>query len=191
MITRRLSRQFPLALISAALLLSSTPSLAAIQEQTFSITGDNGESRSGTFTWDDTVVPDGSILNSDTLTLSANVLSVNITITGGNVVGGSTTFTRADCYGAYLELTPDFTTDINWWCTNGSNILRGRGPNENRLNMGQSILTFTPGTTATVTTATTVVEVPTSSGGLLAIMAGITGLLGLLRIKRKAAKNAA
>ncbi len=182
MITRRLSRQFPLALISAALLLSSTSSLAAIQEHTFSITGDNGESGSGTFTWDDAVVSDGSALSSDPFTLSADVLSVNITITGGNVVGGSTTFTRADCEGAHLERTPDFIEDINWWCDNGVNTIEGADRFESNLNFNgtPSLLTFAPGTTAPVRVS----EVPTLPLWLLGVMAGVLGLTGLRRVQR-------
>jgi hypothetical protein len=127
-------------------LFSSSIALATVQEHAFQITGNNGETGTGTFTWDDIVVPDGSQLN-----LSSNVLSIFIKISGGNVVGGTTTFTKTDCVGAELSLTPNFTEDINFWCNNGSNDLRGVDFYSNELNFGASTLTFSPGTTGLAT----------------------------------------
>ncbi len=170
-----------LAAATLLVLFSSSSALAAIQQHTFTITGDNGETGSGTFSWDDTAVPDGTPLNTDTFTLSGNVLAVNITISGGNVVGGSTTFTRADCQGAFLQDTPDFVLDINWWCDNGSNQLFGANFFTNELNGGTSELIFTPGATAPATVS----EVPTLPFWLLSAMAAFLGLSGLRYVQRR------
>lgn len=128
-------------------LFSSSIALAAVQEHAFHITGNNGETGTGTFTWNDDVVPDGSDLNYSASTISSNLLSISIEISGGNVVGGTTTFTKTDCVGAALTQTPDFIYDINFWCDNGFNSLVGVDPYTNNFNSGASVLTFSPGTT--------------------------------------------
>jgi len=165
------------ALVSAAILVSTTAS-ATIMEQTFTMTGDHGESGTGHFTWDNSVVPDGTPLNDSSSSISPNVLSIDITISGGNIAGGTTHFTKADCSGAYLYVTPDFTNDINFWCDNGSNTLYGVEVYTNELNLGVSTLTFAPGTTAPA------VAVPLFGPLGSALLAGIFGFFGLRKIKR-------
>jgi hypothetical protein len=106
---------------------------AGVLTHTFSISGDNGETGSGTFVWnDDTVNSETPVSNS--LSDIGDVLSLSIEISGGNVIGGSTRFTQADCVGAFLLDSPDFTTDINFFCNNGINTLAGISENTNFLN---------------------------------------------------------
>ncbi|MFV0680153.1 IPTL-CTERM sorting domain-containing protein [Ottowia sp.] len=164
---------FQRRLLAAALLLTALAGTAsaAVLQHTFNISGDGGETGTGTFTWDDTVVPSGSALNLNSTSISANVLSISISISGGNAVGGSTQFTKADCTGAILDSAPDFTADINFWCNNGTNTLSGIAPSVNDFN-GVSQLTFTSGTTAPLA-ASAAVPVPSMHPWGLGLMAGL------------------
>lgn len=156
------------------LLLCTSPiAMAAIQQHTFSITGNNGETGTGSFTWDDAVVANGTQLAANAVAVEPEILTISITISGGNIVGGSTTFNRPDCTGAVLQNTPDFLADINFWCDNGTNDLVGVAPFANSLNGGASNLAFTPGATSLATA----VAVP----ALTAYGLGLTAL-GLLLV---------
>lgn len=149
------------ALAIAALLTTISSANAALLTHTFGISGDNGETGAGTFTWDDTVVGNGSPVSDSLVDLGA-ILSLSIEISGGNIIGGTTVFTGSDCVGAYLQDSPDFLTDINVFCNNGVNTLSGRTENVNYLNdtvdfgagltqpilgPSSSTLTFSPGVT--------------------------------------------
>jgi hypothetical protein len=139
-----------------------TPSAhAELLMHSFSIVGDNGESGSGSFVWDNAVVADGSAV-SDSLTSLGDIVSLSIEITGGNIIGGTSVFTQGDCVGAFLENAPDFQTDINFFCNNGVNTLSGFSNNVNYLNdtvdfgaglrqpalgVSSSTLTISPGIT--------------------------------------------
>ncbi len=109
------------------LLCVSTLAQAAIITHHVTITGDADESGSVVFTWDDTVVSNGNGIE------TGELLSLSITISGSNVVGGTTTFSLADCDNAfdggapdfYLQNTPKFNEDINFWCDNGVNSIFG------------------------------------------------------------------
>lgn len=127
------------------LCLAALTASATIQQHTFTIAGNNGETGIGTFTWDDAVVANGSDLSLWDDGLSPNVLSINITVSGGNVVGGSTTFTKANCTRAYLQKTPDFRQKIAFGCDNGTNQLTPLNFFGNYLNVPSSELTYTPG----------------------------------------------
>jgi hypothetical protein len=153
-------------------LCASSIAMAEIQQHNFSIFGDNGETGAGNFTWDDAVVTGGSRLAD--YDLPSELLSVSITLAGGNVIGGSASFDRADCTEAILEFTPDFVTDINFWCDNGTNSLIGVFEYTIDLNNGGSVLTLTPGTTLAASPPT---PVPTMSAYGLALT-----MLGLLII---------
>ncbi|WP_020209167.1 hypothetical protein [Gilvimarinus chinensis] len=121
---------------------------AAIQTHSFTITGSNGESGSGSFTWDDTVVANGNPLS------LGDIISLTMTISGGNIVGSPTTYSLTDCMGATLENTPDFTASLNWNCYNGQNQLAAQGAFSNELNFGASSITFAAGTTSSAAPAT-------------------------------------
>lgn len=142
---------------------------AGILTHTFAISGDNGETGSGTFTWDDTLVSSGSPVSNSLVNLG-NIISLNIEISNGNIVGSSTVFTASDCVGAYLVDSPDFLTDINFFCNNGVNTLSGFDRNINYLNdtadfgagliapvlgPSSSTLTFSSGTTSPVASGST------------------------------------
>ena len=133
-------------LVLACSVFVSSLTVAAIREHTFSISGDNGETGTGSFTWDD-----GFVSNGDELELG-DLLSLSIGISGGTVIGGSTNFSLSDCDDAILWDTPTFTGDINFWCDNGVNSLFGVAPNTNELNAdefdGTSTLTFAPVSTS-------------------------------------------
>jgi len=181
---RNASKALPVWILAVGSLLSAATASAAIQQHTFSISGNNGETGSGTFTWDDSVVPNGSALaNGGSLSLPAEVLTISINISGGNTAGGSTTFTRADCTGAYLQNTPDFTLDINFWCNNGTNSLNGVEVYTNELNGGVSILTLTPGTTAPVAVAPT--SIPTLSEWGMILLSSLLALGTIITLRRQ------
>ena len=166
--------------LGTALVACSALASAAIQQHTFSITGNNGETGTGSFTWDDAAISSGT-LNADTESLDPKLLSINITISGGNVTGGTSSFTRADCAGAWLQYVPDFTTDINFWCNNGSNSLEGYETYVNILNGEASTLTFSPGTTTQLSAPQTV---PTLSQWGTLVLAALAALTGLATLRR-------
>ena len=139
-----------------SLLLSFSPlAMAAVQEHTFTITGETGETGTGSFTWDDSVVPDGSSLNGLSHILSPNVLSIHIEISGGSIVGGPIVFQRENCGGAILRNTPNFSDEINFWCFNSPYHLEGVDASYAYVNGGPSTLglTFSPGVTTPVSNA--------------------------------------
>lgn len=178
---RDVSKALPVCILAAGSLLFAATASAAIQQHTFSVSGNNGETGSGSFTWDDSVVPNGSALATNDLSLPAELLTISINISGGNTVGGSTTFTRADCTGAYLRNTPDFTTDINFWCDNGTNSLDGVWYYSNELNGGVSNLTFAPGATAPVAPT----SVPTLSEWGMILLSSLLALGTVLTLRRQ------
>lgn len=167
-------------LLTPALLIGSVPASAAIRSYTFSISGSGGEHGTGSFTWDDSIVPDGSELADDQGSLPAELLTVSITISGGNIVGGTTTFNRSDCTGAYLYDTPNFLRDINFWCDNGTNQLYGVEVKENQLNGGQSILRFFSNSASNA--------IPTLSAWGLIGLSGLFGLGAWIALKRRRAQ---
>ena len=175
---RDVSKALPVCILAAGSLFFAATASAAIQQHTFSISGNNGETGSGSFTWDDSVVPNGSALASDSLSLPAELLTISINISGGNTVGGSTTFTRADCTGAYLRNTPSFIQDINFWCDNGTNSLFGVEVYTNELNGGASVLTFTPGAVAPT-------SIPTLSEWGMIFLSSLLVLGAILTLRRK------
>lgn len=163
--------------LGAALAACSALASAAIQQHTFSITGNGGETGSGSFTWDDAAISSGA-LNTDSGTLDAKLLSINITISGGNVNGGTTSFTRANCTGAYLQDVPSFTSDINFWCDNGTNSLSGVDPFTNVMNGEGSILTFSPAVAMAQ-------PVPTLSQWGMLMLTSLMAMGGLLTLRRR------
>jgi hypothetical protein len=162
-------------MLFALVFCTSSIAVAAIQQHTFQISGNNGETGSGTFTWDDAVVPNGTALAD--FSYPVELLSVSINISGGNVVGGSTNFTRADCTEAVLQNTPTFKQDINFWCDNGSNRLEGVEVFTNQLNGGQN------GAASTLS-FNTPTSVPTMSSSALALTVFALVLLAAGRLRR-------
>jgi len=164
--------------VGAGALMLAGGASAAIQQHTFSITGNNGETGTGTFTWDDAVVANGNAL-----IFGVNVLTVNISVSGGNVVGGATSFALADCTDAILDNTPNFGFDINFWCSNATNSLFGVAPYSNVLNQNgtSSTLTFAP-----VSTSSAVVKsVPTLSEWAMILTASLMALGTFVVMRRR------
>ncbi len=136
-------------------LCTATLAQATIMKHTFTISGSGGfdEIGSGSFTWDNEVIPDGGSLStgcgpaksgfastdclkSSALSVPANLLSLQMTITGSNIEGPSTTttFTLEDCFAYDLAPTPDFETQITFSCNNGINTLLVRPDHSAFLN---------------------------------------------------------
>jgi hypothetical protein len=138
------------------ILLTSTWLFGAIKQHTFTVAGlTTGETGSGTVTWDDTVIVDGSSITWDPPT---NIISISLTITGGGTVGGTTTFTKGDCTSVNMQNFPDFTGDLAFRCDNGVH---------NLVDLVSHLLIFngqamrvTPGTTVTVTPTNSTVAAP-------------------------------
>jgi hypothetical protein len=130
--------------------LMSLPALAAQQQYSFTVTGNNGETGSGTFTWDDAVIPNGGSLDIAT----GDFLSFSVTIVGGNATGGSATFDLASCTNLAAFDTPTFSTEFRASCDNGTDSIGSIiTPFEWELfNLAgnDSIITVAPGTTTPV-----------------------------------------
>ena len=143
---------FPLAQCSLvlAVALASASSLAAIQIHSFTVSGNNGETGSGFFTYDDQTVLNGDPVADGGPSGTGDMLSLELTILGGNIVGGQTVFTLSDCSDAYARFAPDFVDELNFSCNNGSNDVFGFQPFTADLNCvggcGDTV-TFLPGTT--------------------------------------------
>ena len=124
--------------------------VGAVFEHSFTVTGDNGETGSGSFIWDDTTLPSGSFLT------EGDLISFSLLITGGNVVGGSDSFTRAHCppfIGVAADSTPDFGSALSFNCDNTTNRIQTTGSYTHELSAAGgapiplSELTMVPGLT--------------------------------------------
>jgi len=165
-------------------LCASSLALATVQQHTFSVSGTSGETGAGTFTWDDTMHPDGSTLS------VGDLLSLEISISGGNVLGGSDSFSLPDCTAGVLSNTPDFAIQLNFGCANGSNTFFAtpsppQPPYISNLVAfaGNSLLSWQPGSTSVVPNPppqpeTTPTAVPTMATWHLAVLCSLAGLIG-------------
>mgnify|MGYP000854466892 FL=1 len=168
-----------LLLPSVLMGLLSLPALAAQQQYSFTVTGNNGETGSGTFIWDDSVIPDGGSLDAAT----GDFLSFSVTIVGGNATGGSTTFDLASCTGLTAAFTPLFGTQFTADCDNGIDSIAGTGTRfvwdfTNAVSV-RSTITVVPGTTTPVPQ-----QVPVASIWML-----IAASLGLGFLARRRLRN--
>jgi hypothetical protein len=180
-----------LFLLTLAVLHLSQPVAAALQQHTFTVTGDNGETGGGTITWDDAVNPAGSVLD------ETNVERFELSISGGNVAGGSDSFvvvpgTIDDCAIIVADATPDFSASLAVDCRGANNVVVFNGAFTHSL---RSIDNPTPVSTLTVTPGTTVtlpqtpapmpvpVPVPVLSIPVLGLLAAITLGFGLRRLR--------
>jgi len=170
-------QQLSRALIMTLILIPGL-SLAATQQHSFTLTGNNGETGSGTFTWDDVANPDGTVL-----TISA-LQSASFTISGGNVASSPTTFTLADCTNFIGMLTPVFTSDLNWTCDNGDNAVEPDFANNASLNTNSSTITFSPGTTSTVGSAQAT-SLPVNAPWALLLLTALVAAAGAITIRQR------
>lgn len=169
----------------------SQPVSAAIQQHTFTITGNNGETGGGTITWDDTINPAGTLLD------ETNIERFELSISGGNVIGGSDIFvvvpgTTNDCVIIVADATPDFSSSLAVDCGSANNIVDFNGAFTHTLraispSTALSTLTVTPGTTVTLPTTPTPspapMPVPALPIPLLGLLAVVTLGLGLRRLR--------
>ncbi len=159
------------AAILASVATVSIPALAAIQTHSFTVTGTGGETGSGTLVWDDTVTASGSPLS------LANATSISITITGG-VAGGGQSFTKAQCTFLAANPTPNFATDLNFGCNNGTTSFLGFMPYT--ASYGASTLTWVPGTTTATATS-----VPTLNEWGMILLSGLMAASTVVLLRRK------
>ncbi|MBV2121636.1 MAG: hypothetical protein KUF74_09295 [Candidatus Thiodiazotropha sp. (ex Ctena orbiculata)] len=172
-----------LRLISVfALLLVISDAFAIELRHRFSFTGSGGETGSGSFTWDDTVVADGNPLP------LGNLISGTLTITGGATPGGSQTFLLADWTNVIFTNTPNFAGDLNIAGNNGTATLTTLIPYTALASDGgawTTTLTFTPGTTSVANPiAVPLLDLP----GLILIVL-VIALAGFWQLNRQQPAN--
>jgi hypothetical protein len=175
MMTRvTLFRLLPLLLF----LLFCTSADAVEMRQNFTLTGNNGETGTGFFTWDDTVILNGNILP------LGNVMSGSITVTGGATPGGTQTYLLGDWTVALLNATPDFAVDLNFSANNGPTNLAIFNIYETDASWG-SRLTFTPGATVLANPPATPQAIPLLDLPGLIIISILVAITGLWHIRRR------
>ena len=173
-----------LLLPSVLMGLLSLPALAAQQQYSFTVTGSSGETGSGTFVWDDSVIPDGGSLDAAT----GDFLSFSVTIVGGNATGGSTTFDLADCTsGLTAAFTPLFGTQFTANCDNGIDSIAGTGArfvwDFTSAVSALSTITVVPGTTMPVPPSPATPAQPVPVASIWMLIAASLGL-GFLAPRR-------
>jgi hypothetical protein len=161
---------------------------AVEMRQNFTLTGDNGETGSGFFTWDDAVVPDGN-----PLTL-ADLMSGSLTVTGGTTTGGTQTFAVGQWTVAILRYTPDFNAiippnvqpfDLNISADNGVTTLAIFDTYTTDASWG-SRLTIAPGATVLANPpAATPQAIPLLDLPGLILISLLMALTGLWQVKRR------
>jgi hypothetical protein len=162
-----------------ALLLIFSNTFATEFRHSFTITGLGGETGSGSFTWDDTVVANGNPL------ALGNIISGTLTVTGAAVPGGTQTFELADWTNVFFNLTPDFALQLVILADNGVATLIP--PTTNYTVVAQdgaawvTTLTFTPG----ATTIANPTPVPLLDGPALIFVVLLIALTGAWQIKRR------
>lgn len=153
---------------------------AAVVQTTFSVSGPGGITGSGWFTYDNSVVGDGSPVADCGLGSCTfdNTIDYQFTITGG-IAGAGVTFTKADCsqYPS-LFVAPNFKEDINFFsCDNGGGF-SGDGVDPFTFE-----LAVAGGPTVDVTFATSTEKVPTLPLAALGPLAVLLGWVGYRRLR--------
>ncbi|MES9985237.1 MAG: hypothetical protein ABW115_17680 [Candidatus Thiodiazotropha sp. 6PLUC6] len=170
-------------LLPAVLFLLVCASANAVEmRQNFTLTGTNGETGSGFFTWDDAVILDGSILP------LGSVISGSLTVTGGTTTGGTQTFALADWTVGILRLTPDFAVDLNISANNGVTTLAIFNTYETDASWG-SRLTLIPGATVLANPPANPRAIPLLDSPGLIIISLLLALTGLWQVKRQSSKR--
>lgn len=133
-LTKLLPRFFITALLAASFTVHG-----AVQQRFLQVTGTNGETGFGTFSWDDSVVPDGQTLTEN------DVIAISITISGG-AFAQPQSFNDAEC--SYLRAgpTPTFETQLLFTCNNGvENFIAFGSTNQAILGNYDGVLTWSIG----------------------------------------------
>ncbi len=160
------------------LLLIVSDAFAIERRHSFTLTGTGGETGSGSFTWDDSVVTDGNPLP------LGNLISGSLTVTGGATPGGTQTFLLADWTNVIFNNTPDFAGDLNIAANNGVATLTTLIPYTALASDGgawTTTLTFTPG----ATTRAGPVPVPVLDRPALVFILLMVVLSGLWQLNRQ------
>jgi hypothetical protein len=158
-------------------ILTCTHSNAVEMRHNFTLTGDNGETGSGYFTWDDAIVLDGNSL------ITANIISGSITINGGTTPGGTQTFDLGGWGITALDVTPDFAVDLNITADNGAETLTPFNPYLANTSWG-SIITTAPGSTVLANLPVTPQAIPLLDLPGLIIITLLVVATGLWQLKR-------
>lgn len=165
-LTSRLAR-----LLLAALLTTAFIAHAAVQQRFLQVTGTNGETGFGTFSWDDSVVPDGETLTEN------DVLAISITISGG-AFPAPQSFNDADCIYLRAGPTPTFESQLLFTCNNGvENFISFGSVNQSILGNYTGVLTWTIGEPP----SPVVQPVPSLSAWMALLLAGLMVLLTAAR----------
>ncbi|MCG8486596.1 MAG: hypothetical protein MI756_03925 [Chromatiales bacterium] len=165
-----------------ALLLIVSDAFALERRHSFTLTGTGGETGSGSFTWDDTVVTDGNPLPLGSL------ISGSLTITGGATPGGTQTFLLADWTNVVFNNTPNFAGDLNIAANNGVATLTILIPYTALASDGgpwTTNVTFTPG----ATTIANPIPVPLLDRPALIFIVLMIVLTGLWQLNRQRRLN--
>lgn len=156
------------------LLLCASNAFAAVQQNNFTLTGTGGITGTGSITWDDTVIANGSFVNDLT-----NIISLNITMTGG-AAGAGQSYTKAQCSNVFFDTVPDFASGMTYWCDNGSLSFDASGPYTS--NAAGSTITWTPGVTTPVAVPA---PVPTLSEWAMITFAMLIAGFGIYQQRRR------
>lgn len=169
--------------------LAISPAMAATQQQSFSVTGSNGECGIGQFSYDDQVLSNEPLFGDGVRynpSLSDNTMTTfSLTLRRGNVIDGETVFEKEDCSIASAFPYPDFEGDISFTCDNGVNKTAGEYYNSVMLNESSSAssrLTVSPG--VSVSCPPFAKPVPAMPFYALLLLGGLLGLFGLRRLRR-------
>jgi hypothetical protein len=163
-------RNVQFALLAA--LLSCEAATAAVFDTSFTLTGDNGETGSGSFRWSDDPDPGAGVTTGD-----GEVISLSITLSGGNVSGGSTSFSLADCSSFGANVVPAFTTSIFFSCNNGVNDTVASASNTVSLNGGASLITVS--SPVTISAASSPASIPVLPTPALLLLLGLIAAFGM------------
>ncbi len=148
---------------------------SAIQmRHTFTFTGDQGETGSGYFIWDNDTVPNGN-----PLTLP-DIIEGSIIMLGGDTPGGEQTLALADWTAVTLTNTPDFSNNMNFSANNGAMNIVLTGVYSS-FTSWESALTFVPGTTTTLAESKPIPLIDPIGLVLLCSLLAISGV-GYLRV---------
>jgi hypothetical protein len=158
-------------------ILTCTYSNAVEMRHNFTLTGNNGETGSGFFTWDDAIVLDGNSL------ITANIISGSVTINGGTTPGGTQTFALGDWGITALDVTPDFALDLNITADNGATTLAPFNPYQANASWG-SVITIVPGATALANPPVTPQAIPLLDLPGLIIITLLVAMTGIWQLKR-------
>jgi hypothetical protein len=158
----------------AILLTAAMTTNAAIKQRFLQVTGTGGETGSGMFSWDDSVVPDGGTLT------ESDLVALSITISGG-AFATPQSYDLSDCFYLRARPTPTFETQLTFTCNNGEENFIAFGADSNQSILGNSghVLTWTIGQPP----PPVVQPIPSLSVWASLLMVALMVLLGTMRLR--------